>query len=536
MTDAANVAVVAPVSLDRDVAALLPEAMRDAVFAVNMRGPVEAEWDQASIDFGALCLARELRKAGVLRSEGKGAAPSPEHELDLDVARLYFWLRRTSLLSNAVYPHPHHALSTHLAKAVNAVWARNPEFIGPRTRWATASVRSLDGLACDAWEPKGAAVDTELSLASILALRGFVLDPQVLEPGARNILMRELSQPRCLRLAVTAARYAALDLVATERPDAAPFICEMLAERHRLLSLVTAAMSPAAVADVDGAALPGPTGHAGPMDAKVRTATSARRLLLRMADNGFATEFSQIGWASGATAAPLDLDREPARSAIMAAVLRLVALAGAGDETTGFERALRDVGTVVGYPVDDAGDQALAAEFAGALGLELIEAAQTRWPFDGVGRIDLNPKTNNYLAGILANTCGDGSFFERVTDILVRVDLGPEDVACHWREQDTLARHGTGSPRATKPNRSGGPGAAYTFGDALRYSMPPGTVEAYEAKLRAARMERVIERATAIAAEEAAPPDEAAAPPGVRETRVEIEDAPIRPRRRRMGC
>lgn len=474
------------------VASMLPEAMRNAVAGVKLLGPMKVEWDQSDIAGAMLSFEFGMERAGVPLPRGTnaevyaepdsasalGVGHDPEYGKHLDIAKLLFWLQRTAQLDNVVFPHPRQALADYLARKVNAVWAHSPELVGPRAHWdvpVAGIVRAVPA--------------PHLNVAAVLAVRGILLDPAVLEPDLKEALDHELTQPHCLALALKHRRYGVLDYAASLNEQAAERVCALLSETQVFLGLACAATDPATPAKQVESVLeedPGSMELAGGHGANVRTAAAARRLLERMANRGFKTTPPQPRWASGTEDPALGADGEPLRSALTGCVLRLLVLAGEGADTSGFEPVIRDTGTVVGYATDEAGDRALAAEFGGAIARELVQLSVIRWP-QANGAAVLDPSANKFLGAMMDRRGGDGSFIDNLVDLMVRAGLGPQDVVC--TETDPSAHR---LPGAAKEE-------SFTLGDAMRASMPPGTVELYEAKMRAARMTQVIEQATAEA-------------------------------------
>jgi hypothetical protein len=449
----------------KEVVHELPERLVRAIHGIKLLTGMKSDWDHADISGAGVALWAAVSP---LQRKDPGAISARQ----MAIATLYFWIQKLPHLDGGVAPHKDFPLSSFLSERINDVWAVAPELLEANVHWQYLKVPHPT-LEQGVMEGQ--------SVADVLSLRGVVLDSDVLDANAAAALDRQFRSDRCIALARRQRHYPALERMASMGDDVARRVYATFSSEADLVGIAHDAAAPATPGPVIANGLPKSSSTKPHFTrSQANNAASARALLAGMAAAGVRGPNPQHGWASGLKAAPLDVKGEPVYGALTGLTAHLWDLASNGYDVSGYQKTVRDIGTIVGYGADESETKALITEFAGALAVSMSQATANKWPKMSFGQPITDPSLNRYVA-VLIEKVGGESFFDGLMAYFADAGVDPAVGICHLTADDR--DYGV---------------AAKCLDVTLRETMPPGTSEAYAAMLRARMMADAIAARTVL--------------------------------------
>lgn len=304
----------------KDLAAKLNPKWRAAITRATLLTTLEASWQEAEISAAEFVFDMSLLQSGV-----------DEHQTDkftISLGHLLFWIKTTNSLTDLVYPSETLPLCAHLTHRVHLVCSQDPECIP--------------------------------AMARVLCERGIMLDERLLGANIAIFLRRSMDNGECITNAIAKGHYGLLSLVAELGEESRTRVLRLLAIDKNFYALVKACLEPSAPSEFSAMV------HRKPPSltewaAVAHSSRYAAKLLRMLAKHGFKASTSQIGWASSSDS------QQISSSLVFLAANQFFVFVDDRNDVDYFLQILRCVGSVAGYGVSNAHEDALIRDFTSAL-------------------------------------------------------------------------------------------------------------------------------------------------------------------------
>ena len=315
-----------------DLSAKLDPKWRAAIKRATLLTPLGASWQEAEISAAEFVFDMSLLQSGV-----------DEHQADkftISLGHLLFWIKAANSLTDLVYPSAELPLCAHLTHRVNFVCSQDQECIP--------------------------------AIARVLCERGIMLDDRLLGANIAMLLRRAMDNSECITNAITKGHYGLLSQVAKLGEESKFRVLRLLVIDENFSALVKACLEPSAPSEFSTMV------HKKPQAltewaSVAHSSRYATQLLQMLAKHEFKTSTSQIGWASSSDSQKIS------NSSVFLAAKQFFAFVDDRNDVDYFLQILRCVGSVAGYGLSNAHEDALIRDFAGALLHSVHVYAKVYW-------------------------------------------------------------------------------------------------------------------------------------------------------------